>query len=88
LPVPTGGQCAAVNLSWKAEGACRWVEPDLFYPVSDSDAGPAKEVCAGCGVRERCLDYALTCREFDGVWGGLTGTERRALYRRRKLVTA
>lgn len=77
-----------MDLTWKADGACRWVEPELFYPVSDGDAWPAKQVCAGCAVQQRCLDYALETREFEGVWGGLTGSERRSLHRRRRVLTA
>ena len=77
-----------MDLSWKVEGACRWVEPELFYPVSDADADPAKRVCASCTVRQRCLDFALDSHEFEGVWGGLTGSERRALHRRRRVLTA
>jgi WhiB family transcriptional regulator, redox-sensing transcriptional regulator len=73
-----------VDLSWKASGACRWVDPELFYPVSESDAGPAKAVCARCEVRGECLEFALSTREWEGVWGGTTGTERRALVRRRR----
>lgn len=82
------GNGCAVDLTWKAEGACRLVDPDLFYPVSDADAAPAKLVCATCCVQERCLDYAVDAREFEGVWGGLTGSERRALHRRRRALTA
>ncbi|MCU1379698.1 MAG: WhiB family transcriptional regulator, redox-sensing transcriptional regulator [Acidimicrobiales bacterium] len=77
-----------MDLSWKARGACRWVEPELFYPVSDADADPAKRVCASCAVKQQCLDYAVDSREFEGVWGGLTGNERRALHRRRRMLTA
>lgn len=77
------GKRGAVDLTWKAGGACRWVDPDLFFPVSDAEAGPAKAVCARCAVRARCLEYALDVREFEGVWGGTTGAERRALARRR-----
>ena len=73
-----------MDLMWKAQGACRLVDPDLFYPVSDAEAGPAKAVCGSCGVRDRCLEHALSTREFEGVWGGTTGTERRAMYRRRR----
>lgn len=77
-----------MDLTWKTSGACRWVEPELFYPVSDAEAGPAKQVCGTCAVQERCLDFALDSREFEGVWGGLTGSERRALHRRRRVLTA
>lgn len=77
-----------MDLSWKVEGACRWVEPELFYPVSDTDADPAKRICGGCRVQETCLEYALSVREFEGVWGGLTGAERKALHRRRRALAA
>jgi WhiB family transcriptional regulator, redox-sensing transcriptional regulator len=80
-------RAAAMDLTWKVDGACRWVEPELFFPVSDAEAGPAKRVCAACGVQQRCLDFAMEMRENEGVWGGLTGPERRAL-RRRRVLTA
>ena len=73
-----------MDLSWKTAGACRWVEPELFFPASDTDAGPAKDVCERCGVQQRCLDYALATREWEGVWGGTTGPERRSILRRRR----
>lgn len=73
-----------MDLSWKLAGACRAANTDLFYPSSDIDAGPAKAVCASCHVQERCLDYALSVREPEGVWGGTTFTERRSILRRRR----
>jgi WhiB family redox-sensing transcriptional regulator len=84
LPFRRLGNSPRMNVTWKLEGACRWVEPDLFFPVSDADAEPARSVCAGCGVREHCLEYSIDVRDFEGVWGGLTGPERRALDRRRR----
>jgi WhiB family redox-sensing transcriptional regulator len=77
-----------MDLTWKSEGACRWLDPDLFYPVSESEAGPAKTVCGDCVVQARCLDFAMTAREWEGVWGGTTGAERRALHRRQRVLTA
>ena len=75
-----------MDLTWKLDGACRWIDPELFFPVSDTDAEPARQVCRSCLVRERCLDYAIAVRDFEGVWGGLTGAERRSLHRRRRAV--
>ena len=37
-----------------------------------------------CPVRETCLEYALTVREKNGVWGGLTERERRRVLRQRR----
>lgn len=71
---------------WREEAACRTVDTALFFPASDADAGAAKAVCATCPVREPCLLFALANREEQGVWGGLTDTERRRMRRRRAQV--
>jgi WhiB family redox-sensing transcriptional regulator len=60
------------------------VDPELFFPVSNS--GPtlrqideAKAVCGGCPVAEQCLDWAVRMGLVDGIWGGTTEMERRAM---------
>jgi WhiB family redox-sensing transcriptional regulator len=73
-----------MNLSWRQKGACRGLDPAIFYPASDDDAGQAKSICAMCPVREACLEYALAHRERDGIWGGATEKERRRLLRQRR----
>jgi WhiB family redox-sensing transcriptional regulator len=73
-----------MNLSWRQKGACRGLDPAIFYPAADDDAGQAKAICAGCPVRVQCLEHALTNREHDGIWGGATERERRRLLRQRR----
>lgn len=73
-----------MNLSWRNRAACRGVDPDIFFPISDEDAGQAKAICAECPVREACLEWALATRERDGVWGGATERERRRMIRQRR----
>ena len=73
-----------MNLSWRQHAACRGIDPNIFYPVSDDDAEEAKSICAACPVRQACLEYALANRERDGVWGGATERERRRLVRQRR----
>ena len=73
-----------MNLSWRNRAACRGVDPDIFFPVSDEDAVQAKAICAECPVREACLEWALATRERDGVWGGATERERRRMIRQRR----
>jgi len=73
-----------VNLSWRQSAACRGVDPEIFYPASDEEAGAARSVCGQCDVREACLEFALVNRERDGVWGGATERERRRLLRQRR----
>ncbi|HLI54092.1 MAG TPA: WhiB family transcriptional regulator [Acidimicrobiales bacterium] len=70
--------------AWRQRAACRGVDPDIFYPVSDEEAEDAKAICATCPVRQLCLDWALANREKEGVWGGATERERRRILRRRR----
>ena len=67
---------------WRELAACRGADLDLFFPERGESAEPARQVCARCPVRQPCLDYAVTNRIVHGVWGGLTGRERRALQSR------
>ncbi len=70
---------------WRAHARCRGLDPAIFHPVNEDDAADeAKAVCDLCPVREPCLEYAITAREKDGVWGGLTTRERRRIIRRRR----
>jgi WhiB family redox-sensing transcriptional regulator len=70
--------------SWRARAACRGVDPDIFYPMTDEEAEEAKAICRGCAVHETCLEWALANRERDGVWGGATERERRRMARQRR----
>ena len=63
---------------------CLGANPELFYPSHDDPAEGAKEICYVCPVREPCLEHAITAREKQGVWGGLTEKERRRLIRQRR----
>ncbi|GGT43588.1 WhiB family transcriptional regulator [Streptomyces purpureus] len=70
--------------NWKADGRCREVDPDLFFPeVGTGQSSAAKAVCLSCEVRLECLEYALTHGE-QGVWGGTTEGQRRAIRRTRR----
>ena len=69
-----------------ADAACQGADTSVFFPVSDTFAGEAKAICATCPVAEACLEYAISTRQGDGVWGGLTAVERHRLLRRRQKV--
>ena len=72
------------EVKWRELGACRGLEPAIFYPDEGDEALDAKAVCADCGVRVSCLEYALVVREKQGVWGGATERERRRMIRQRR----
>lgn len=78
------GRQVSVELTWKRGAACVGIDPTVFYPVTDEAAEDAKVICNVCRVQETCLEYALTRRERDGVWGGATERERRRIIRRRQ----
>lgn len=62
--------------SWRADAACRGMDPALFHPDPE-DRGliaRAKAICAACPVRERCA--AEHSCELYGIWAGLTAEER------------
>jgi WhiB family redox-sensing transcriptional regulator len=72
---------------WWRQAACQSAEPELFFPISATEASAAeiaraKQVCGRCEVREPCLAYALHDRQQQGIWGGMTEDERRLLRRR------
>ncbi|WP_231916055.1 WhiB family transcriptional regulator [Microbacterium karelineae] len=68
---------------WTERAACSGMDTELFFPTSElHDAGLAKAVCEECPVRQDCLEQALRNRETDGVFGGQTAAERRAMARK------
>jgi len=67
---------------WRELAACRGTDLEVFFPGRGESAGPARQVCAACPVRQPCLDYAISNRISHGIWGGLTERERRALQSR------
>ena len=44
------------EIDWRQLGACRGLDPGIFYPETDEEAESAKAVCGACGVRTACLD--------------------------------
>ena len=65
------------DLDWHDEGLCRETDPEAFFPEIGQEGWSAKNVCAICSVRDKCLKSALDNDEEWGVWGGLTYRERR-----------
>lgn len=67
---------------WQKRGACYGQGPTLWFPPRGTPRRlirEAKRICAGCDIKQRCLEYALWHGERSGIWGGLTEKERRTL---------
>ncbi|QBI56868.1 WhiB family transcriptional regulator [Streptomonospora litoralis] len=80
-----------IDTSWQVDGSCNDADPALFFDPEDyarrgrreKRRQQAKQICAGCPVRQECLEHALTVPERHGVWGGLDEDERRKVRRGR-----
>lgn len=79
-----GPMSLRADMTWRQHGACNGLDPGVFFPDSEESAEEAKAICAMCSVRISCLEYAITVRERDGVWGGTTERERRRIIRQRR----
>jgi WhiB family redox-sensing transcriptional regulator len=66
---------------WQDAAACFGIDPDVFFPTSEEEAGPALAYCSVCGIRGTCLAWALRNGERYGVWGGMTEQQRRRVVR-------
>ena len=66
---------------WTTDALCAQTDPELFFPPKGGSVAAAKAVCASCDVVAECLEFALRTREPQGIWGGLTGSERARLRR-------
>ena len=79
-------------MTWRDSAACLDVGPELFFPIGNAypallQIEEAKVICRPCMVAETCLRWAMESRQETGVWGGMSGDERRALKRRTDLAS-
>lgn len=76
---------------WWSGASCRdqSVPTRVFFP-EDAGDGLARQICAGCLVREDCLEFALSKPWLEGIWGGLDEAQRDELHdaTRSKAATA
>lgn len=71
-------------MNWRLRAACRDLDPDVFFPIGTGgmslvQIAGAKAVCGRCPVAQQCLDWAVNAGRVDGIWGGTTENERRAM---------
>lgn len=80
----------ALDDDWMQKAACRDIPnaDKIFYPPTTKgravDASTAKMICSHCPVQSTCLVYAIVHKEYHGIWGGKTASERRMIPREKK----
>lgn len=73
------------DMSWQNRAACARSRIDMF-PTTTDGIDAAKALCALCPVVGPCQDYAMANDIADGVWGGLSETDRRRIKRELKAM--
>ncbi len=80
------------HIAWRHHAACRAPGmADIFYPPPELEKKhqrlerekAAKAICRSCPVCEECLDHALQYEETQGIWGGKSESELRAIIKSR-----
>jgi WhiB family redox-sensing transcriptional regulator len=79
-----------LDLEVLRDAACGEKDLELFYPEPDDQAAEqaAKAICAGCLVRDACLEMALATGDQHAILGGTTPAERVPIRRQRQVVHA
>ena len=71
---------------WVEDALCARVSAELFFPPTGSSGREAKSICRTCPVRRPCRELALSDPKLDGVWGGTTVNDRKAIRMKRGAV--
>lgn len=74
----------ATQEDWRQGAACREADPELFFPErsggNSHQVARAREICAGCQVRQPCLATALhgpqAHNDRHGIFAGTTAKQR------------
>lgn len=68
---------------WRDHAACKNVPIETFFPTkgaSQKKVEQAKAICNTCKVKQDCYEWSIQFpeRSLMGIWGGMTGKDRRA----------
>jgi hypothetical protein len=70
----------AIDLPDLPGALCAQVDPELWFPPRGGPTRDAKRLCRTCPAVDACLQYALE-HPVDGVWGGTSVLDRKAIAR-------
>lgn len=73
---------------WRDKASCKGMETNTFFPTKEKSGNKglpvnvalskARLICAGCTVRQECLDFALQNGLQFGLYGGVPPRDRRS----------
>lgn len=73
---------------WATAALCAQTDPDAFFVDRGGSPLPAIRVCDSCPVRLDCLTNAIRDGEAQGIWGGTTPRQRRAIATQLQALTS
>jgi len=56
FPAPSA---AAGEDDWRADAACQYIAPEIFFPDVGHRGRSGKQVCARCPAATRCRQWAI-----------------------------
>jgi len=72
---------------WRDNASCKKMGNTLFFQTLHNNSkkilesiNEVKALCESCPVKEDCLDFAVRNDIKDGIWGGMTPTERKQAF--------
>ena len=90
---PTHATAYSDGEHWSKRGACRTVDPELFFAADGMRTtdrrrreAEAKAICDTCPVQPHCRQYALNYRLI-GVWGATSDEDREQIRQKQRKAT-
>jgi WhiB family redox-sensing transcriptional regulator len=75
---------------WKSTPACAGTNTELWFSENEKagydEKNLLKRICAGCEVRNQCLEYSLN-HSVMGYWAGTTPRERQKLRKKLGIIS-
>ena len=80
LKHPDGGE-------WRDDASCKKMGNTMFFQTPHNNSKKVialikevKAICESCPVQKNCLDFAVKNEIKDGIWGGMTSSERKQAF--------
>lgn len=72
--------------SWRTEAECLGANTETFYPGKGENTSKARLICFRCPSRVPCAEFAIRNNLRDGIFGGLSHHDRKAVRMGRRTI--